>query len=290
MRGTKAEITTQQIVMLIILIASFLVILFFIFQLGFKEETAKEICHNSVVSRASGVLPKETTPLNCKTNYLCITKDGSCEKLSGTFETQRVSTQNEVYKVLADEMVDCWQIYGEGKLNYIGETFTKDLYCSICSQVAFDNSLDMFENNEIDQKDFYLYLEQTKLSSKEISYLKYLTEIDNVQTIENALKENDLSFWKIDLSKQYFILMGIYSEVGAEQWAAGGAGIGFVAGSLIFGPIGGIAGGIIGGIGSFFVGLAVNGDSGFDYMIPTIIEANSEDYDQLNCASIKTLA
>ena len=50
--NTRAELTTQQIVGLIILIISFVIILYFIFALNLGETTDKEICHNSVALRA----------------------------------------------------------------------------------------------------------------------------------------------------------------------------------------------------------------------------------------------
>ena len=51
LKNKKGEMTTQQIVLLIILIASFAVILGFLFKLNFGAESEKDICHNSVVLR-----------------------------------------------------------------------------------------------------------------------------------------------------------------------------------------------------------------------------------------------
>ena len=63
--------------------------------------------------------------------------------MSGSFETKKVKTETEVYGILADEMADCWWMFGEGKVNYVGKDLPeKQLYCSICSQLAFDNSLE----------------------------------------------------------------------------------------------------------------------------------------------------
>ncbi|MCF1193458.1 hypothetical protein LRR18_17850, partial [Mangrovimonas sp. AS39] len=87
----------------------------------------------------------------------------------------------------------------------------------------------------------------------------------------------------------YYIMMGIFSQVGLEKWmgsaAAVGAGIG-----LIAGPVGFIIGGAIGGAGGYLLGTAFSGDSGHQYLSPTIIEANSKDFSSLNCSSINTLA
>ncbi|MCK9595594.1 hypothetical protein M0R19_00185 [Candidatus Pacearchaeota archaeon] len=291
MNNKRADITTQQIVILIILITSFVVILIFLFALNFGKTSEKEICHNSVVTRGTNVLPGESIPLNCKTSYICITKDGTCEKMSGTYEKKTAKkTKEEVYSILANEMADCWWIFGEGKINYVGKDFKSDLYCSICSQISFDNSLDMFENGEIDKKLFYNYLAKTNVSGKDTSYLEYLNGLASADAIEASLKNsNNSEFGKINLAKQYYVIMGIFSETGVGQWTLSGAGAGMAVGLVVGGPIGVVIGGIVGGVGGHFVATIVKGDSKNNYLSPEIVEANSEDFEKLRCASIKTL-
>ncbi len=290
-KNRRAEITSQQIVILIILIASFAVLLFFLFKLNFGKTSDKEICHNSVVTRGSGVLPKESIPLDCKTSYICITKDGSCEKMTGSREIKKAKTQEETYKILANEMADCWWVFGEGKLNYVGKDFSSELYCSICSQIGFDNSIDFFEGGEIDQKLFYDYLAKTNYSGKDTSYLDYLVGLKSSQIIEDSLKAGNFKSGKpINFGKQYYIVMGIFSETAISKWTGSGVVIGAVVGGILGGPIGILIGGAIGGGGGYMMGTMVKGDSGYNYISPTIIEANSEDFSTLKCASIKTLA
>ncbi len=282
----KGEITTQQIVLLIILIASFAIILFFIVRLNLGKTSAKEICHNSVVTRGSVVLPKEATPLNCKTTYLCITEDGSCEKVTNA-EIKKVKTKDDTYKILADEMADCWWIFGEGKINYIGTEFFSNLYCSICSQIAFDDSMTkIFDDGQIDQKNLYEYLSNTKIPDEDTTYLNYISGIQDVQSIEDSLTSGTAEFEKINFEKQYYVIMGIFSDVGSQEWAIAGG----ILGGLVAGPAGLIAGAIIGGTGGPVIGTTVKGESGQDYLSPAIIEANSADFDKLKCGSIKTLA
>ena len=81
-KNRRGEMTSQQIVILIILIASFAVLLFFLFRLNLGSETEKEVCHNSVVARGSSVIPTEAVPLDCKRSYVCITEDGTCESMT----------------------------------------------------------------------------------------------------------------------------------------------------------------------------------------------------------------
>lgn len=289
-KNCKGEITTQQIVLLIILIASFAVILFFIFKLNLGATSKKEVCHNSVLTRSSKILPGEAVPLNCETTYICLTKDGSCEGVGGSFDKKKVSTDTETYEVLANEMADCWWVFGEGKINYIGKTFLKSLYCSICSQIAFDDSMNnIFESGEIDQNELYKYLAVTKISDKDETYLDYLVGLQDSKIIEDSLKSQNATFMKINFNYQYYIVMGIFNEVAADQWAASGAAAGAVTGSIL-GPFGFLIGGIAGGVGGYFLGPIIAGNSGENYIAPTIIQAQSEAFNSLQCRDIKTLA
>jgi hypothetical protein len=291
MINKKGDITTQQIVLLIILIASFVVILFFIFKLNLGGTSQKEVCHNSVLTRGSKVLPGQSVPLNCKTNYICITQDNTCERMSGTFEKKKVATADETYAILANEMADCWWIFGEGKINYVGDTFLKDLYCSICSQIAFDDSMNkIFENGKIEQSSLYEYLAATKVSNKDETYLDYLVGLKDSKTMEDSLKTKNSALGEINFVNQYYIVMGIFSKVGAANWALSGAGTGIVLGFAVGGPIGMIIGGVVGGVGGYFLGPAVAGGSGHDYIAPTVIEANSASFDSLKCTNVDTLA
>ncbi|MDP3758788.1 MAG: hypothetical protein Q8Q86_03640, partial [Candidatus Daviesbacteria bacterium] len=182
LQNRKAELSTQQIVLIIILIASFIVILFFLFRLGLGEKSEEQLCHNSVLQKASVFTD---APLQCYRNYVCITKDGSCEELIKPEEI-KVKSLDEVYKALADEMADCWRMFGEGKVEYVGKDFTKNNYCSICSQIYFDNSLETLEgieNEKISKDELYEYMTKNDYS-KEQTYSQYL------------LGTNDLSIFK----------------------------------------------------------------------------------------------
>lgn len=292
----KGEITTQQIVLLIILIASFAVILFFLLRLNLGKTSESEVCHNSVVTRGSGVIPKESIPLNCKTVYACLTKDGSCEKMTSP-DIKKVKTKEEVYETLANEMADCWWQFGEGKLNYVGkDLLNKNLYCSICSQINFDDSLDMFENGEIDKREFYDYLANTKMSDG-TSYLDYLVGLEGSQEIKDTLSASGSDFGKINLEKQYYVMMGVVSDVSVLKWVLFGVGAGagvavivLTAGAGTPAVLAIAIGAATGGAGGYFAGTMVKGASGDSYMTPTMIESNSKDYEALNCKDIKTLA
>ncbi len=295
----RGELATQQIVILIVLIVSFVIILFFLVRLNLGQTTEKEICHNSVVTRGSSVLPEESVPLKCQRSYICITEDGSCEEMTKP-RKEKVKTDDDVYAVLAEELADCWWMFGEGKVNYVGKDWFENLYCSICAQIAFDDSvgdIPEFSRGEIDKSDFYRYLSEKNVSNRKQTYLEYLQGIEGASEIESSLTDANADFGSFDLNKQHYVMMGIYSEVGVWKWVAGLAGgVGIVAAPFTVGLstiptaliIGGAAG--VGGTGGYFLGTAIKGDSGYEYLSPTMVEVNSRDFEDLDCGSIETLA
>ena len=307
MKSKQAELSTQQIVLIIILIASFIVILFFLFRLGIGEESEEQLCRNSVLQKASVF---SEAPLQCYRDYVCITKDGSCEGLIKP-EKIKVKSLDEVYGTLANEMADCWGIFGEGKVDYVGTDFTKNNYCSICSQIYFDDSLENLEgvkDKKISKDELYDYLTNNEYS-KDQTYSQYLFGTNNFGALkQEALQEQGVgTFGKIEIEKQFFVVMVITNEVGTIPWVLTAA-AGTVAGIVIaLNPIGWVATGVT-IVATSIVGSSVgaayaegvepeidaivmegNGISN-NFMRPTIIEADSNKFEVLNCEDILTYA
>jgi len=308
----KGELTTQQIVILIIAITSFAIILFLLFRLNLGKTTDNEICHDSVVRRGNSILPEGTTPLTCHTSYICITEDGTCEEMTEP-EIKKVKTKEEIYQILADEMVDCWWMFGEGKIEYIKKGWTHENYCSICSQLGFDNSIKNikdFEEGQISKDDFYDYLMQKEISNKDLTYSEYFFGTKNINVLkEMALQQHGLegTFGEIKIDKRYYIVMGITTEV--DGWVVTMGSIGAVIGGIVMShtPLGWIAGAVIVGGAGIGVGtiaqeisdsiepeilaITIEGKEGVQnkFMAPTIIEEDSNKFKALNCESIEIL-
>ncbi|MBI2004532.1 hypothetical protein HYS72_03660 [Candidatus Pacearchaeota archaeon] len=294
MKNKNGELSTQQIVLMVILIASFIVILFFLFRLGIGEKSEEQLCHNSVLQKASVF---SEAPLQCYRDYVCITKDGSCGELIKP-EKIKVKSLDEVYGALADEMANCWWMFGEGKINYAGSDLTKNNYCSICSQIYLDDSLESLEGVEdkkLSKDELYDYLTKNNYS-KEQTYSQYLLGTNDIQGLKTSILQNENNkdnlgtFGKIEIGKQYFNVMGIISDVGWAKWTGVGAAAGTAivgAAWILSGPPGWIAGAIIvagaataGGIGGPSVGeiinleigaISVEGASGNTFMSDEII-------------------
>lgn len=194
----KGEITTQQLVMIIVLIVSFAVILFFLVRLNLQSTSDKEICHNSVVlkSKSKNLVGK----LDCNTNYLCISGGNDCEGIT-TSETVKVdaTNKNEIMKAIADEMADCWWMFGEGEVDYLSIDEKQDwkYTCGLCSVVKFDDKI-ISESEPITYREFYEYLNILKYGDSE-TYFTYLYDTSNV---DEFLSESPV---KIDIDNSYLI-------------------------------------------------------------------------------------
>ena len=102
------------------------------------------------------------------------------------------------YEVLAEEMADCWWMFGEGEINYgsvdIDDRKTEYALCSI---VSFDSKIQE-EIPEITYWEFYNYLQTTqKKPSNSETYLEYLYDVASLDSLEIQ------SQFKINI-KQYY--------------------------------------------------------------------------------------
>jgi hypothetical protein len=207
-KNKKAELTTKQIVTLIILIVSFIVILFFIFKLSLKEKTDKEICRNSVILKDQGKI--FSGPLDCKTNYLCIYSEKEC---NGFFtEKIKVKKENktEIMKTIAEEMSDCkWMFGDDKKLRYTGGPTSTGVDCAICSIISFDEGIQK-QVPSISYLEFYNFLEKNFLKEGE-SYLNYLYQKESLTNFKVQSQFSNLNINEnvINTSEKYSVITGI---------------------------------------------------------------------------------
>jgi hypothetical protein len=202
-KNRRAELTTKQLVMIIILIVSFIIVLFLLFRLNLGETTTKEVCHNSVLLKHQTKVFSGS--LNCRTNYLCISGGEDCEGIPTTstikVDPSKEETKNETMKALADEMSDCWWMFGEGKIDYVGEKFSGNTACALCSVIEFDETIE----GSVSYLEFFNYLKTTPKSSSQ-TYLQYLYGVSSFDE-GNSYYQNELDF-----SKQYVLVTGMIKE------------------------------------------------------------------------------
>lgn len=320
----RGELTTKQIVVMIVLIISFVIILFFIFQLSPRETADKQVCHDSVVLRGNSLIGGQVLPLNCKTSYIYVTASSqkSNERLGDPDRVVEVRTKEDVYKFLAEEMHDCWWMFGRGEIDYLGEIdYVSNSYCSICSQVVFDESVKkIFSDNggKIDKDDFYNNYLTRNVPGKEYTYSEFLLgtsnpgdflslpyESDENKEEDRQSVETPQSWGGVDLDKTQIIVMAINSDVSTAAWAiTGGLVAAGVAAAIVAAPFTGgtslvtavgiiavAAAGATGALaGAVIVAPVIEGASGKRFVPPTIMELDSLQYKSLGCIEIKSLS
>jgi len=180
------------VVTTIILIVSFVILLYFITSTFSDNISNREACHQSVVLRATlpGALNlNQYSPLNCETEKICIRGSkflgkGKCEDSYGNKEKvtyKNVDNLNEVEKVIADEIVNCYSMMGEGKLSLFSHGLLNEFglgkvysSCVICSRIAFDNKTLNDKGINVSKRDVYHYMLTHKIPNGNKSYYEYL--------------------------------------------------------------------------------------------------------------------
>ena len=139
----------------IIAIIAFSILLYFLLGIDTKGFTLDETCKLSVLTRATAPdIAKKALglPLKCTTRKVCITDSlfGKCEEQFAGDDANRIVLSSDkdeaaktVAKTVADSMLACWRMMGEGKLDLFGNP--QDLLsddakasCVVCTRVAFD--------------------------------------------------------------------------------------------------------------------------------------------------------
>ncbi|MBI2046650.1 hypothetical protein HYT26_00595 [Candidatus Pacearchaeota archaeon] len=204
-KNKKADITTSQIVMIILLVLGFAIIIFFIIQLKWGGQVNSQVCHESVVLR--GTLPSVTQgyiPLKCMTDKVCITSStfGSCAEFKDVkgvtkvkISSDRDKARKDIEKAITQEIYNCWTMMGQGKLSLFSQELTKTygigtVYptCVLCSRIAFDKtSLDK-TGADLSKIDVFEYMMSHMVPGKNVSYYAYLAGTSPAQiSIENDI-------------------------------------------------------------------------------------------------------
>src|SRR3989344_3836658 len=187
LENKKAEMSSSMLVTIILLVIGFGLILIVYYQLNGIQEVDRQVCHQSVVLR--GTLPdtldlKDIPSLKCKTRKICISDKmfgkGDCEnELGKEYDTLKISKEKEkaeqdIKKIFADELADCWAMMGEGKIQVFKRENSLSDYkrkCVVCSRVNFDKNVEIKE-----VEGFVEYLMKHKVPNKDESYWKFMTK------------------------------------------------------------------------------------------------------------------
>lgn len=202
----KGELTSKQIVTIVILVVSFSVILIFFFALNLKGQVSDDACRNSV-ELASSPIFGAFVKLNCETRYVCLSSGGDCQIQTKDTETIKISSDDfqngneELFLNLAELTRDCYWKMGGGQADLKGR-------CVICSVVEFDDKIKSLSS--LSKEEFFKYMERTRIIGQEKSYLDYLykTQTAEIYRAMQGARANTANwqFGKIDVSKQQMVV------------------------------------------------------------------------------------
>lgn len=195
-QNKRAELTSSQIATLILTIAGFVIALVFLLVfLDTKSMTRDEICHLSILARATAPDSlQRLAPLKCSIKKVCLSPSGNSDCTDNQFigedkskiDKESVSNPEDLEKTVADAMLDCWSMTGEGKLDVFGgggdhgilnlinldAVFRKKTVCLICSRLSIDD----IPKETLDQVDVTSFMETNRPQNSELTYLNLLTD------------------------------------------------------------------------------------------------------------------
>ena len=221
----KKGMIPEYLVTVILLIVGFVLVILVITQFSWNETIDREICHESVIVRAT--LPntgnlQSLSPLKCSTAKYCVQgsklfSSSKCEEsygeVDGVIKT-KVSKKEQIERLIVQEIASCWNMMGQGKVSLFSQYWAQEygfgeVYptCVICSRIAFDKESLLEAGITIEDLQNINPLNYSmthKMPNQEISYYEYLggkmADIGDVGTVTELGDIMDSA--KTDLEKQ----------------------------------------------------------------------------------------
>ncbi len=259
------------IIGLIVVIASFAIILSLLFRLDLIGQSDDEICRLSVLSRASvwestqGLLP-----LKCSTKKICLGLGDECSQFVGeeNVKTIKLPKGNDasstskaarmIEKTSAESMYNCWDLMGQGKLDLFSGSDASDLtstildvgsglfgvsgakpVCFICSRIALSEELEKRRDilSKVDMAR-YLATEKPTPESKK-TYLQLFTD-EQVRSYPGEIVELVNSGSETVSDEIAYVFMQVLAKgEPLDEAVRTGTNTGIlVGGSLFLGPVG----------------------------------------------------
>jgi len=217
------SLTATQIAIVTLIIVGFILLLFLLYRFLMKADIDRDVCHESVILRGtvsslSGLM-QDYIPLKCKTAKFCITAgNGKCDKEGEAFSGEtgitkvKVQDKEQIEKFLAGEIIDCWSMLGEGKVDlfsqWIADNYGFDIVyptCVICSRIAYDKKSLEDAGIDLSKINLLTYMTSHKVPDKSVSYFDYLAG-------ENGKLGLDIFNSMIDVSEEETAKLKDFSE------------------------------------------------------------------------------
>jgi len=188
-----------------LIVALVMLIIIFVFisnlQAGTEKSAADLICRQSIEQNIALKLGgfDFSSSINCPTKRIIIKQDLKTAK-----------GQNTAKKIIADEMLACWQTYKQGKENLFSGN---GLFCSACAVIEFEKPNAESLNN------FAEFFLTQKIKEKGISYSYYFNETK--EFVEDNINTSDLHAIVFYYAKGQTALSNFISNIGPSFGISG---------------------------------------------------------------------
>lgn len=218
----KKGLVASTVVVFVIAIVGFIMALLVFSQFMFNEEIDRQLCHTSVITRAT--MPNTAgaqglIPLKCPTQKICVGGNDlfgnpNCRDTFGEDPENLIKLEidnyPEIEKYISQEMVECWEMMGEGKVSLFSQYWANEynlgaVYptCVVCSRIAFDKKSLDDKNVRMEEIDVLDYMFKHQIPGKDISYYEYfygergemsidkelIISEEDVKNIDNSLRK-----------------------------------------------------------------------------------------------------
>jgi hypothetical protein len=263
----RGELTSGQIVVIVILVISFAAIIFFYNALDFGKQVDWDTCHASIIARGAArygeiiELGPTSIPLKCKTEKYCVTDsknlDGKCSGLPQTndnkikaqvIEKEKGSLREQYIDFLSEQIYSCNKLLGEGDVNFLPTESWDKNYCLVCSRIEVDKRY-QDQVGQVTYLELYKHM-QEKVAPDGKSYLEHLGMLDAEKSLgdilasikysdknlplNNNLQRLTLQEWYIP-EEQFAIISMIHIDGDLEEVITGWTTGVVVAGAIIAG-------------------------------------------------------
>lgn len=200
----KGEISTNFLVSMILIIVGFIILIIFYLNLPDSRAADRQACESSVILRATaGALSptaieksfKESFPLKCKTQKFCFGDSKSiCRDFIGEKGITRIKVKNirDIEKTISEEMLNCWQMMGEGKLDLFSGGAAEfglsgvQSSCVICTRMAFNKTSLNNSKINLDLINVEEYMLFNKVPEENISYMEYISGNGGLYSVDET--------------------------------------------------------------------------------------------------------
>ncbi|MBI4439180.1 hypothetical protein HY640_04570 [Candidatus Woesearchaeota archaeon] len=215
---SKANIAIGTVVMAALALAGLILIL--ALTPGYRQGEdilSRQLCKESVIQHAKLHIKSFNPPaeqIKCPTAYLEIRDDKITYEYRGKKKDIGVSAgkngkEQGIKKAMADEIYNCWEQFGEGKLDLFGGA---KKYCNICSVISF-------KDKDTQVTGFYDYLmkntvPEPALAKEGVTYLDYMqgyTKKGRYDEKDLAENRKAIEEMKMDTKSDYSVIF-VYAK------------------------------------------------------------------------------